>query len=110
MGLGEKGGAGRIMRSNLILFVLVLVLQKLKFLTRMFDTQSRTRTSTTTRTRRKMTTKASSCRAVAQRAKAAHLTAVICTLISHVELHGNGPEFHEVSYKICIGVIEICNQ
>jgi len=41
-------------RSDLILFVL----EKRKFLTRMFDTHSRTRTSTTTRTRRRMTTKA----------------------------------------------------
>ena len=57
------------MHAILILFVLVLVLvlEKRKFLTRIFDTFSRTRASTTTRTK-----------AVAQRAKAVHLTSVIC--------------------------------
>jgi len=74
------------MRSNLILFVLVLglVLEKRKSVRRFFDTHSRTRTSTTTttRTRRRKTTKVVACRAIAQRAKTAYLTSVICLLYS----------------------------
>jgi hypothetical protein len=66
------------MRSNLIFFVLVLVLvlvlEKRKFVRRLFDTHSRTR--------RRKTTKVVACRAVAQRAKAAHLTFFICYLYS----------------------------
>ena len=65
------------MRSNLILFVLVLVNQN--FIGNEDEDGS--------------------CRAMTQRAKAAHLTSVFCTLKPRVELHENDIGFHEVSYE-----------
>ena len=63
-------GVRQIHVIYLIFFVLVLVLEKRKFVRRLFDTHSRTSTSTTTRTIRRKTT------------KAVHLTSVICHLSS----------------------------
>ena len=79
--MSSRVSGGECRRSNLNLFVLVLVNQNFIEDENEFDDEG------------------CSCRAVAQRAKAAHLTSVFCTLKPRVELHENSIEFHEVLYK-----------